>query len=241
MQVIEREALQDYWARYFKVYDNANGSIPYRELVTTSVELVGPVADKRVLDMGSGTGNISDELARHGAHVVGIDFCEPALEKCRTRVPTGEFRFADLTKTVDLPSESFDAGVCCNVIYLLTPEAQLNACRELFRLLKPGARATITVFRDGFSSGRVFVTSLKKEYQVGGAKQFAKALAEYGVGAAKMYGCARDLMRGEKDGRYTFFTREQLRDVVERAGFEIEEIRLVFADQCLMAVVRKPS
>ncbi len=41
-------------------------------------ELLGPVDEKRVLDVGCGDGLIASELARQGAHVIGLD-ADPAM------------------------------------------------------------------------------------------------------------------------------------------------------------------
>src|SRR5688572_5817238 len=90
--------LQRFWERYFAFYDTLNESAPYRRMVERHQTLLRPAAGDTILDAGAGTGNVTQVLAVPGARVIGIDFCAPALERCRRKVPTAEFRAGDLTR-----------------------------------------------------------------------------------------------------------------------------------------------
>ena len=94
----QSSAKESFWQRYFIVYDTLNLSPVYRRLVTRHVELLRPASGDTILDAGAGTGNVTELLAVPGARVVGIDFCGPALVRCREKVPGAEFRQADLTQ-----------------------------------------------------------------------------------------------------------------------------------------------
>jgi 2-polyprenyl-3-methyl-5-hydroxy-6-metoxy-1,4-benzoquinol methylase len=47
------------------------------------LDLLGPVAGLRVLDVACGHGRISRELVRRGAHAVGIDISGQLISKAR--------------------------------------------------------------------------------------------------------------------------------------------------------------
>ncbi len=76
---------------------------------TRLVELVeGPdrLAPGRALDLGCGAGRNTLYLARHGWHVIGIDFIERAVDKARSRAvgaaAGARFLHGDVTRLADL-------------------------------------------------------------------------------------------------------------------------------------------
>jgi len=95
--------------------------------------------DKKVLDLGCGGGFVSEELARRGAQVVGVDPAQSLVDVARQhaqesslhidyRVGTGE--------AIPAPDASFDAVVCVDV---LEHVADLDrVLSEVHRVLKPG-------------------------------------------------------------------------------------------------------
>lgn len=100
------------------------------------LDLLGNVADKRVLDAACGPGLYAEELVQRGASVVGFDQSERMVTLSRERVPAGEFRVHDLADPLEwLADESFDL-----VLFALALEYvddRVKALRELRRVLKP--------------------------------------------------------------------------------------------------------
>jgi len=83
---------------------------------TALLDLVGPVAGRRVLDLACGHGTIAREMARRGASVVGLDLSTcllaEALER-ETAEPLGiGYIQADAASSDTLASETFEAVVC---------------------------------------------------------------------------------------------------------------------------------
>jgi SAM-dependent methyltransferase len=59
--------------------------------------LIGEKAgDAPILELGCGEGRDSATLAAPGHRIVGIDLSADAIDKARTRVPSGEFRCQDI-------------------------------------------------------------------------------------------------------------------------------------------------
>ncbi len=94
----------------------------------------------RLLDAGCGAGGASVLAAKRGAQVSGVDASSALLDIARRRVPTGDFRMADLE---DLPfgRGAFEVAMAANSVqYAADPMAALG---ELHRVLAPGAKVLI--------------------------------------------------------------------------------------------------
>src|SRR4051794_27782550 len=104
---------------------------------------LGDVRGKRILDMGSGEGELSIALVDRGAIVTGVDISPGMVEVARRRLEAfrpgadAQFRVADAT---DMPFEDgeFDLVVGKWVLHHLDVE---RGAREIGRLLAPGGRA----------------------------------------------------------------------------------------------------
>ena len=87
---------RELWERYMGCYDYLTGVGSYlanlREIVAATALQPG----SRVLDAGSGTGNLSLLLKELGAHVVSCDFSESALACHRKKDPQAELVQASL-------------------------------------------------------------------------------------------------------------------------------------------------
>jgi trans-aconitate methyltransferase len=100
------------------------------------IALVDPQPGERVLDLGSGTGQLSAEIAARGARVVGIDSSAEMVEAARRAHPELEFAVGD-GQRLEFESE-FDA-VFSNAALHWMPDADAVA-RGVARALRPGGR-----------------------------------------------------------------------------------------------------
>jgi ubiquinone/menaquinone biosynthesis C-methylase UbiE len=233
-------SLQRFWERYFFFYDALNESVPYRRMVERHAELLRPAAGDVVLDAGAGTGNVTQVLAVPGARVTGIDFCAPALDRCRRKVPTAEFRIGDLTKPLAFESESFDKVACSLVLHYLTPERQRFALTELFRVLKPGGPLAITVFAQGFRTLNVYAETVRERHRTDGTARTAVAAVRYLVTTLRIFYYVWRIKRSERAGDYRFATPEDLHDMLAGAGFEVRSVEPTMAGQCWTALAVRP-
>jgi SAM-dependent methyltransferase len=98
-----------------------------------------------LLDAGSGP-IAHDELLSYGERFdkrVCLDLSGPALLEARRKLgDRGIYVQGDLTN-LPLKTDSMDAVLCYHVIYQIPPDAQAQAFRELWRVLKPGGVAVI--------------------------------------------------------------------------------------------------
>ena len=115
-------------------------SIPLWDAMLTATG-VGP--GSRFLDAGCGAGGASVMAHDRGAAVTGVDASDPLLEVARHRVPTGDFRVADL-ELLPFEPDSFDSIIAVSSIqYAENPNA---ATRELERVVAPDGRISVGLF-----------------------------------------------------------------------------------------------
>ncbi|MDD3717770.1 MAG: methyltransferase domain-containing protein [Actinomycetota bacterium] len=115
------------------------------ERIREALEKAGDLDGRWVLDIGCGRGELVCEAARKGAHAVGIDYSEAAIEISRQRLEAlygdvaarVEFRQVD-AKGLPFPAGSFDVVFMVDVYEHLHPHEIEHALGEIRRVLRPG-------------------------------------------------------------------------------------------------------
>jgi trans-aconitate methyltransferase len=100
------------------------------------IELLAPRPGERVLDLGSGTGQLTAEIAKRGVEVVGIDNSAEMVEQARRNHPDLRFEIGDArTFALDRP---FDAVFSNAVLHWVKPPGE--AVDRIRHALRPGGR-----------------------------------------------------------------------------------------------------
>lgn len=144
-------------ARYDAVADFLAGWNSTDDPVSLALlELLGPPAGLRVLDVACGHGRTSRELARRGAGVVGTDISGKLLEMAQAaerEIPLGiRYVHADITAPMLLENAAFDA-VTCN--FGLSDIDELDpAIAAVSHALRPGGRFVFSILHPCFAGGK---------------------------------------------------------------------------------------
>ncbi len=127
---------------------------------TIKEKLQGTIKPLRVLDMGCGGGFLSNDLAKDGHQVVGVDLSKTSLEiaKAYDTTQSVNYLLSDVT-AVPLPSASFD--VVCAMDLLEHVENPHDVIRETSRLLKPGGLFFLYTFNRTFISWLFAIKALE--------------------------------------------------------------------------------
>jgi len=139
------DAIADFYAAAFDEVDDPAS--------TALLDLLGPPAGLRVLDIACGHGRITRELARRGADVVGIDISARLIAKAvaaERDQPLGiRYLHADVTAApADLGAVTFDA-VTCN--FGLSDIDNLDAAAAAVSgALKPAGRFVFAILHPCF-------------------------------------------------------------------------------------------
>lgn len=105
-------------------------------LATDLVKLLSPKAGERILDLGCGTGHLTQEIASCGAEVLGIDSAETMILQAQTNYHKLNFAVVDAIN-LDFEAE-FDAVFSNAVLHWIKqPEKVITG---VWKSLKPGGR-----------------------------------------------------------------------------------------------------
>jgi SAM-dependent methyltransferase len=142
----------DDWNRHWSEYAATaalNPAQAYRRmLIFRSLELERAKGAVRMLEVGSGQGDLSRELVeRHPAmELLGVDLSETGVAIAKSKVPSGAFYQQDLLKALALPERYLGwatHAVCSEVLeHIDEPKVALENIR---RCLAPGGKLVVTV------------------------------------------------------------------------------------------------
>src|SRR5450432_2159135 len=142
----------DDWEHHWRTYAETNGANPaqvYRRmLVFGALDLRAAPSPLRVLEVGSGQGDLARDVlaARPDAEFVGMDLAAAAVEIAGAKVPGASFFQQDLTRPMALPERyrGWATHVVCSEVleHLDDPVAALRNVRPL---LAPGCKVIVTV------------------------------------------------------------------------------------------------
>ena len=114
----------------------------YDEVLDFVVEIANVTPRTRVLDIGSGTGNLTLCCLARGATVAGLDPSRKMLSKAITKVgdnPRSEFhQVAAPFLHIPYPDDSFDAVVSTYAFHHIPHRLKPASVYEMIRVLKPG-------------------------------------------------------------------------------------------------------
>lgn len=120
------------------------------------VQLLTPKEGERILDVGCGTGYLTNLIAASGAMVTGMDNSIDMIAKARNEYPHLPFRLASVTDFKF--EESFDALFSNAVLHWVTEKEQ--AIQSMYNNLKPGGRLVLEM--GGKGNVEMIINALKK-------------------------------------------------------------------------------
>lgn len=129
----------DNWAQsYDEGISEAGDEYPfggYYDVLTCVHSLIDCPEEKKILDIGVGTGLLSYLLYKRGSRICGIDFSEKMLERARRKVPKACFYCHDFSKglPVEVTENRFDYVVSSYAFHHLKNQEKI----ELLNLIRP--------------------------------------------------------------------------------------------------------
>jgi len=136
------------WAKFSENNDYRNYFImPY------TINLIGDIGNKKILDLGCGEGEYSRKLARKGADVTGIDCSYKLIEIAKTKSKEENLNINYLVRNScnleNIKDNAYD--IVLSSMMLMDCEDLKGTVSEIYRILKPKGRLFASILHPCFS------------------------------------------------------------------------------------------
>jgi ubiquinone/menaquinone biosynthesis C-methylase UbiE len=114
----------------------------YKKTVTSNAyrELIGPLQDKRILDVGCGTGRGVADFVETAQLTVGADASQDMLLTAAEKVSgrSGVCLVRSYAQSLPFPTGYFDVVTSLNFLHLFSLQTQTDMIEEMKRVVRPG-------------------------------------------------------------------------------------------------------
>jgi ubiquinone/menaquinone biosynthesis C-methylase UbiE len=154
--------------------------------------LIGEVnRGERALDLGCGEGDFTALLADAGAHAIGSDIADAAIERARMKHPGLDFRLAPIDGPLPCEDNAFDLVWASEVIEHVADTARWLS--EVRRVLRPGGRLLLTTPSHGrlrLALGGIerFSEPLGDHLHLYSRRSLTEVLSDFGFGPVRVRG-----------------------------------------------------
>lgn len=175
------------------------------------------VPGAQLLHAGCGSGQVDSELSRE-MRITAVDISIPALESYRRNNPgAAAIRHGDILHLDDVAGGSFDGAYNLGVVEHFTQDEIVQILREMGRTMKPGGK--VVIFWPHRHATSVFVLKL--------IHRMLDLFRSKGEEPVRLHPPEISLLK----------SRDQAREVVEQAGFNLVEYYFGIRDLLVQAVV----
>jgi len=235
----DRLGSRQLWDKYMSAYDYLTRVDSYSENVREIARASNVQAGMRVLDAGSGTGNLSMLLKAERCTVVSLDFSEAALRIHREKDPAADQVHASLEEPLPFADGSFDVVCCASVLFALSQEGCRLALAEFHRVLVDGGRLVVTVACPSKKNSNLLRRHLQSKMAVGRVSGVVSAIRELPSIMRVLY--YNRLLQQQPDWKgYHRFSQEELRGAVSLADFAKIDISRTYGGSFFLACMQKP-
>jgi putative AdoMet-dependent methyltransferase len=133
--------LFDEWAKTYEedVRKSEGPLFGYDHSLLEASQMIVTDEKSKILDLGIGTGALASLVSKNDDLVWGIDLSEEMLRQCKMKHPKYHLSQGTFTE-MGCASASFDLVISSFCFHEVLPSERDKACKEVFRVLKPGGK-----------------------------------------------------------------------------------------------------
>lgn len=235
---------ENFWFKYFKVYDILNQLIPYQETldyITSNID----IDHLNILDVGCGTGNLTYRIfdLKQVKSITGIDYSKIALDIAQRKNGNKSniiFRFCNLNNGLPFANDNFDLVVMNNVLYTINIDKREHVLKEIYRVIKPGGKFILSSINVNFRPLSIYISHIKKSIKkVGLIKTLIQVLLFIKPTVLIFY-YNYLIKKEEKNGGYSFMKKGEQRDLLRKVGFsEVSDDKSVYSNNAYLNIALK--
>lgn len=226
---------ENFWRKYFKVYDSLNLLIPYQELLQDLENELALNLDDIVLDVGSGTGNLLVRIRNKCKEIIGIDYSQKGIEITKLKSPGAKVILHNISKQFPFPDNYFSKVVSNNTIYTLADAEQLAAIFEIYRVLKHGGKFVISNVINNYNPLSIYFYHISKSIKKYGVIRTLFLIIRMTRASLKMFYYNMKIKKSGIERNYHFLSANEQEQLLKRAGFKnISKSRYVYGNQAIL-------
>lgn len=221
--------------------------LPYHKLVQDILTKLEINDQDYILDAGCGTGYLILEILKRNSQknlkIKGIDSSRQMLKYARkkcSRFPNVSIESVDLNDKLPYEDESFSKIASCNVLYTLkNPEFII---REFYRVIKEGGTLVAANPKPDSKGKFLFQEQIKLLKQL---SPFSRRLLYtllfflFLPFSFVIMLMNKIIEKKAKEGEFHFFNKEELEELLKKAGFKNIQFFSAYADQDFLVIASK--
>jgi ubiquinone/menaquinone biosynthesis C-methylase UbiE len=226
----------DFWRKYFRYYDVLLKVIPYQELLKTIATNLKISSNNKILDLGSGTGNLNYFLPE-GSNVSSLDNSQEALNQLQTKFPTAKTHTHSIVEPLPFKDSSFDRLASNNVLYILPKESWYNVIKEIKRVVKPNGIIVISNLNKNFSPKKIYFDHIRKSISTKGKRDTIKTLLHLIYPTIQIFRYNKVISKNNAQENYFFVDKnDQIKMFAENNIVTTTPTKSVYLDQAFLDV-----
>lgn len=224
-----------FWRKYFQSYDIVNKAYPYQILLSLVISKLSKINNCKILDAGSGTGNLSIELSKHGGEVYSLDNSKAGLDIHLAKDSTAQIYLHDLVEPLQFPDNFFDIAISLNTICFIDKGVREKIFKEFHRVLKKDGKIIVVNLLNGFKSYKIFVSHIRCSIKKDGFIKSLSTIFLLLIPALKVFYYSTVIQRQSSDRGKSFFEVDEQFIYLRKVHFKnISDNKLVFANQAIL-------
>lgn len=214
----------------------------FGETYATMEKMLRPCPGGMVFDGGCGTGGMFRLILERiqPSKIIAADFSEDMLKEARenaTKLAGGkkdlfELKKFDLTEKFPWSDSTFDAEVFNLALCYLPGRKWIEATREIYRTLKPGGYAYISIMLEGWNFPQMIKERMRGEFLANPVKTLL---------AKRIQKSSKKINRCVEQGVIQYPPEKEYLELLEQIGFINVKKEPIFWGSGLMIRAQKPA